>query len=393
MSIELADRAKRIKPSPTMALTAQARELRAQGQDIVTLTAGEPDFTTPKVICDAAIKAINAGDTHYTPVDGTAALKEAILAKLERDNSLQYDKSELLVSCGAKHSIYNLLAATLNETLDQEVIIPAPYWVSYTDMVMLCGGKPVIVPCAKESQYKLTPDLLEKAITPKTKLLFLNSPSNPTGQAYTADELKALGAVLEKHPHVWIMSDDIYEHILWNGRFVNLPMVCPSLKSRTIVINGVSKAYAMTGWRIGFAAAPAELISGMRKIQGQSTSGPSSIAQAAAAEAFRQDLSLIAPMIEAFKSRHEHFITALNQVPGIQCDRADGAFYAFADVSEMMAAKGIKTDAELAQAWIAAGVAAVPGSAFGKEGAMRMSFATSTEQLDRGIEKLMAFAG
>ena len=392
MSFDFAARVSRIKPSPTMTLTAQANALKAQGKDIVALTAGEPDFATPESICQAAIKAIQAGDTHYTAVDGTKDLKEAIIEKLSRDNQLSYKPEEILVSCGAKHSIYNLLAALIDENTGDEVIIPAPYWVSYTDMVQLCGGKPVVVETTSETRHKISPEQLAQAITSKTKLLFLNTPSNPTGMAYSADELKALGEVLKQHPHVLIMSDDIYEHILWNGKFVNLPMVCPELKDRTIVINGVSKAYAMTGWRIGFAAAHADLIKAMKKLQGQSTSNPCSISQAAAAAAFRSNLSMIAPMIEAFKVRHEKFVAALNGIDGIRCEKSDGAFYAFADVSELMHAKSIETDSQLAEAWLEAGVAAVPGSAFGAPGFMRMSFATSQENLDKAIEKLQAYS-
>jgi aspartate aminotransferase len=393
VSIDFAARVSRIKPSPTLTLTAQANALKAQGKDIVALTAGEPDFVTPDEICQAAIKAIQSGDTHYTAVDGTKDLKDAIIEKLERDNGLSYAPEEILVSCGAKHSIYNLLAALINDDGKDEVIIPAPYWVSYPDMVQLCGGKPVIVETTSDSRHKILPDQLEKAITKNTKLLFLNTPSNPTGMAYSEAELQALGEVLKRHPDVWIMSDDIYEHILWNGQFSNIAMACPELKSRTIVINGVSKAYAMTGWRIGFAAGNADLLKAMKKIQSQSTSNPCSVSQAAAAAAFRCDQSVIAPMIEAFKTRHDSFVAALNTIDGITCEQGDGAFYAFANVSKMVQAKGLSSCSELAEKWLEAGIAAVPGSAFGANGFMRLSFATSEENLNKAIEKLKAFSG
>lgn len=389
MSIALSERVARIKPSPTMALSARAAALRAEGQDIVSLTAGEPDFKTPEVICQAAAQAMNAGMTGYTAVDGTVSLKDSIIAKLERDNQLHYTREQVLVSCGAKHSIFNALLALIRESGEDEVIIPSPYWVSYPDMVLLCGGKPVIVDAGHDTQYKLSADALEKAITPNTRLLILNTPSNPTGMAYTAAELKALGAVLARHPHVLVLTDDIYEHILWRSeRFCNLPMVCPELIERTLVINGVSKAYAMTGWRIGYAAGPADWIKAMKKIQSQSTSNPCSIAQAAAEVALKMPLADIQPMIDAFHARHNYFTQALNALPGVTCLPADGAFYAFANVQALLDQKGIADDSALAEQWLKVGVAGVPGSAFGAPGHMRLSFATSQENLEKAIDRL-----
>lgn len=394
-SYRLASRVSRIKPSPTLTLTARANELKAAGRDVIALSAGEPDFDTPNPIKDAAIKAIADGHTRYTAVDGIPALKKAIIDKFSRENQLTYQMDEILVSAGAKHSIFNALIALIEENSDDEVIIPAPYWVSYPDMVMLAGGQPVIVPTTTETAYKMTAAQLEAAITPKTRLLMLNTPSNPTGMAYSRSELEQLGAVLKKHPHVLVLSDDIYEHILWSKEgFLNLPMVCPDLKDQTIVINGVSKSYAMTGWRIGYTAGPAPIIKAMKKIQGQSTSNPCSIAQHAALAALSQPLSLIAPMKQAFHERHDYLVKALNNLPGVDCLPADGTFYLFADFSEAISKKGSEDDNAFAE-WCMTegGVALVPGSAFGAPGFMRLSFATSMEQLQSAIARLEKLLG
>lgn len=390
MSYRLSSRVNRIKPSPTLALTARAQAMRAEGKDIIALSAGEPDFGTPATISQAGIGAIESGQTRYTAVDGIPALKEAIKEKFQRDNGLSYELDQILVSCGGKHSIFNTFLALLEENSEDEVIIPAPYWVSYPDMVMLAGGQPVIVPTSDASRHKITPEALEKAITPNTRLLILNTPSNPTGMAYTADELKALAVVLKAHPHVMILSDDIYEHIIWaDGGFVNLPMVAPELIDRTIVVNGVSKAYAMTGWRIGYAAGPQTVIKGMKKIQSQSTSNPCSVAQHAAVEALHSPNSIFDPMVETFKRRHDFLIAGLNAFPGISCQPGDGAFYAFPNVQGAMDARGFVSDSELAEAWLnEAGIAAVPGSAFGAEGYLRLSFATSDENLEKALSRL-----
>lgn len=386
--MKLSERLDRIKPSATLAITAKAKALKAEGKDIVSLSAGEPDFGTPQHICDAAIAAIHAGDTHYTAVDGTPELKAAIIEKLKRDNGLTYEPAEIIASCGAKHSLYNLFGAILNP--GDEVIIPAPYWVSYPDMVILSDGKPVILDTNEASGLKITAEQLEAAITPKTKALVLNSPSNPTGAVYTRAELTALANVLKKHPHVLIISDDIYEHILWADEpYANILNVAPELKSQTIVINGASKGYAMTGWRLGFAAGPAAIVSAMRKLQSQSTSNPSSIVQAAGVAAFAGDQECLKPMRDAFKARHDFFIPALNSLNGISCLPAHGAFYAFPNVEGAIKNLGLKDDLAFAEHLIdKALVAAVPGSAFGTPGFMRMSYATSMEQLEKTIERL-----
>ena len=308
----LSDRVQLIKPSPTLAVTTRARELRAQGRDVIGLGAGEPDFDTPQNIKDAAVDAIARGMTRYTAVDGTPELKQAVLDKFSRENGLDYDLSQILVSAGAKHSLYNMIMALIGE--GDEVIIPAPYWVSYPDIVKLAGGKPVIVEADMASGFLITPDQLAAAITEKTKLFILNSPSNPTGAVYSRGQLEALGEVLREHPEVLIASDDIYEHVLWTDEpFTNIAMACPELKDQVMVINGVSKAYAMTGWRIGYAAGPANVIGAMRKIQGQSTSNAASISQAAALEALTGPQDFIPPMVEAFKARHDHVVDRIDQ--------------------------------------------------------------------------------
>ena len=389
MNFKLSDRVQRIKPSPTLAITAHAAELRASGKDIIGLGAGEPDFDTPEHIKKAAEKAINDGFTKYTAVDGTASLKKAIIDKFSRDNQLDYTANQILVSCGGKQSFFNLAQALLNE--GDEVIIPAPYWVSYPDMVLLADGKPVIVEADIEQSFKITPEQLDAAITDKTRLVVLNSPSNPSGIAYSKNELAALGQVLLKHPHVLVATDDMYEHILWADEpFTNIVMACPELYERTIVLNGVSKAYSMTGWRIGYAAGPEDLIKAMKKIQSQSTSNPTSISQVAAEAALNGDQSPVASMLTAFKERHEYVNQRLNAIDGITCLPSDGTFYAFPDVRGFIEKlEGINDDMELSEYLIEkAGVALVPGTAFGSPGYIRLSFATSLEVLKDALDRI-----
>ncbi len=387
MDIQLANRVQRIKPSPTLAVTAKAAELKAAGQDIIGLGAGEPDFDTPEHIKAAAIKAIQDGQTKYTAVDGTPALKKAIQAKFQRENDLDYDLKQILVSVGAKHSLYNIMAAVLDS--GDEIIVPAPYWVSYTDMAMLCDAKPVVITAGQEQGFKITPEQLEAAITPRSKLFMLNSPSNPTGVAYTRAELAALGEVLLRHPQILIVTDDIYEHILWTDEpFVNIVNACPELKDRTIVVNGVSKAYAMTGWRIGYAAGPQQVIAAMSKIQGQSTSNPVSVAQAAAVEALNGDQGVIKPMLKAFKERHDYVVGRLNKMRGVSCLPAQGTFYAFPNVEQAIKNLGLENDLAFADHLIKAGVALVPGSAFGLEGYARISYATSMANLEKAMDRI-----
>lgn len=389
MDIKLSKRVQSVKPSPTLAVTAKAAELRAAGKDIIGLGAGEPDFDTPQFIKNAAISAIAQGDTKYTAVDGTAALKQAIINKFKRDNKLEYQPDQILVSSGGKQSFYNLCQAMLDE--GDEVIIPAPYWVSYPDMVLLADATPVIVLAGKDQSFKITPQQLERALNEKTRLFVINSPSNPTGVAYNNDELLALAAVLRKYPDVLIATDDMYEHIIWPGKqFSNILMAAPDLYDRTIVLNGVSKAYSMTGWRIGYAAGPATLIRNMKKIQSQSTSNPASISQAAAQAALDGDQSCITTMLDAFKQRHDYLVAALNEIPGLSCLAGDGTFYAFPDISEAIAAtEDVNNDIEFAEFLLnQAGVAIVPGSAFGAEGYMRLSFATSMDNLKSAVERI-----
>jgi aspartate aminotransferase len=388
--IRLANRVQRIKPSPTLAITAHVAELRAAGKDIIGLGAGEPDFNTPEHIRAAAIEAINAGFTRYTAVDGTAELKRAIIAKFRRDNALEYLPEQILVSCGGKQSFFNLAQALLNS--GDEVIIPAPYWVSYPDMVRLADGEPVIIRAGVETGFKITPEQLEAAITPRTRLFVINSPSNPTGVAYSKSELKALGVVLKRHPQLLIATDDMYEHILWSEEpFCNILNPCPELYDRTIVLNGVSKAYAMTGWRIGYAGGPAELIKAMKKIQSQSTSNPTSISQVAAQAALDGDQSCIQPMLKAFRQRHDFVVEALNRIPGVVCLPADGAFYCFPYFQAIIDRfDGIADDVGLAEYLLdKAGVALVPGTAFGAPGYLRLSYATDMETLKAALERLM----
>lgn len=392
MDIQLANRVQRIKPSPTLAVTARAAELKAAGYDIVGLGAGEPDFDTPEHIKAAAISAIQEGQTKYTAVDGMPELKRAIQAKFQRENNLDYDLKQILVSVGAKHSLYNAMAAVLDS--GDEIIVPAPYWVSYTDMALLCDATPVIIAAGQEQGFKITPAQLEAAITPKSKLFVLNSPSNPTGVAYTREELQALGEVLKRHPQILIITDDIYEHILWTPEpFVNIVNACPELKDRTIVVNGVSKAYAMTGWRIGYAAGPQSVIAAMSKIQGQNTSNATTVAQVAATAALNGDQGVIAPMLKAFKERHDYVVGRLNGMKGISCLQAQGTFYAFPNVEQALRNLGLENVLALADYLIKEGVAVVPGSAFGLEGYIRISYATSMANLEKAMDRLeQAFA-
>ncbi|MGC9386389.1 MAG: pyridoxal phosphate-dependent aminotransferase [Hydrogenovibrio sp.] len=387
----LSDRVNRVQPSLTLVITAKAAELKRAGKDIISLGAGEPDFDTPDHIKAAGIQAIENGQTRYTAVDGTPELKEAIIAKFQRDNGLSYGMDQILVSSGGKQSFFNLCQGLLND--GDEVIIPAPYWVSYPDMALLAGGEPLIVEAGIEQGFKITPQQLEAAITPKTKMVVINSPSNPTGAVYTADELKALGDVLEKHPNIVIASDDMYEHILLTDTpFTNILAVCPGLADRTVVMNGVSKAYSMTGWRIGYAGGPKDLIAAMRKVQSQSTSNPCSISQAASVEALNGDQGCIQTMLTEFKKRHDFVVERINRIPGFKCIPAAGAFYAFMDVRDAMAQTGYQTDADFATAILEeVEVAAVPGSGFGAEGHLRISFATSMENLVNALDRIDTF--
>ncbi|MEW5755368.1 MAG: pyridoxal phosphate-dependent aminotransferase [Pseudomonadota bacterium] len=390
MNIKLSNRVNRVKPSPTLQITAKAKELRAQGRPIIELGVGEPDFDTPDHIKLAAIEAINNGFTKYTAVDGIPELKRAIIKKLQRDNQLTYAPNQILVSCGGKQSFYNLAQAMLDQ--GDEVIIPAPYWVSYPDMVLLADATPVVVECGLDQGFKLTPSQLESAITPKTRIVVLNSPSNPTGVCYTRAELAALGAVLRRHPQVLIASDDMYEHITWADEpFSNILMVCPDLYERTIVLNGVSKAYSMTGWRIGYAAGPAALISAMTKIQSQSTSNPTSISQAASVAALDGDQRCIEIMRQSFKDRHDYVVQALNAIDGFECLPSQGAFYSFPYVQPVIKRLGLKDDVAFADLLLEkADVALVPGTAFGAPGYIRISFATSLENLQAAIARIKA---
>ena len=390
----LSKRVQAIKPSPTLAVTARAAKLKAEGKDIIGLGAGEPDFDTPQHIKAAGIEAINKGFTKYTAVGGTPSLKQAIIAKFKRDNGLDYTPKQILVSCGGKQSFFNLALAVINP--GDEVIIPAPYWVSYPDIVIIAEGKPVIVEAGIEQSFKMTPAQLSAAITPRTKMVVINSPSNPSGAVYTLDDLKGLGEVLRKHPNILIATDDMYEHIaLTDAKFVNILNACPDLYPRTMVLNGVSKAYAMTGWRIGYAAGPENILTAMENVQSQSTSNPTSISQVAAEAALNGDQSCLAPMIKAFRERHVFVVNTLNKIPGLKCVMAGGAFYAFPDARVAIATlhgKGtIKaaTDVALSEYLLEqAGVAVVPGSAFGSEGYIRLSFATSMENLKAALERI-----
>ncbi|MGD9869151.1 MAG: pyridoxal phosphate-dependent aminotransferase [Hyphomicrobiales bacterium] len=394
----ISDALNRVKPSPTIAVSNKAAELKAAGHDVIGLGAGEPDFDTPDNIKQAAIDAINRGETKYTAVDGIPELKQAICRKFSRENGLTYTPKQVTVGTGGKQVLYNALIATLNP--GDEVIIPAPYWVSYPDIVYLGGGEPVFVETRMEDGFKITPEALEKAITPKTKWFLFNSPSNPTGSAYTEKELKALTDVLLKHPNVWVLTDDMYEHLVYDGfKFTTPAQVEPRLYDRTLTMNGVSKAYAMTGWRIGFAAGPEPLIAAIRKVQSQSTSNPSSVSQWAAVEALDGPQDFIAPRAQAFKERRDLVVSMLNQAKGIHCPTPEGAFYVFPSCKGCIGkttpkGKTIENDEDFVTALLEEeGVAVVQGAAFGLSPFFRISYATSTEALEEACRRIQRFCG
>ena len=394
MSI-ISNNLKRIKPSPTIAVTQKAKELKASGKDIIGLGAGEPDFDTPDNIKEAAIKAIKDGDTKYTAVDGTPTLKNAIIKKFKRENNLNYKLDQITVGTGGKQVIYNAMMATLNN--GDEVVIPAPYWVSYPDIVLLAGGTPVILECNEKQEFKIRPSDLEKSITKKTKWIILNSPSNPTGACYAEKDIKEIGKILEKHPHVFILSDDIYEHVTYeNFKFFTIAQI-DSLKDRVLTMNGVSKAYSMTGWRIGYAAGPKDIIKAIAKIQSQSTTNPSSISQAAAVEALNGTQSFIQERSKSFQERRDFVVKELNAIDGINCLKPDGAFYVFPSCKKLIGKKDskgreIKNDTDFVQSLLENnGIAVVQGSAFGLEGFFRISYATSMENLKKALEKISIF--
>lgn len=376
----------RVKESPTMAITAKAAQMRQLGHDIISLSAGEPDFATPNHIKEAGIHAINNNFTTYTPVSGIPDLLSAIANKLQRDNQLSYDPTQILVSCGAKHSIYNAYQALLNP--GDEVIIPAPYWVSYPDMAVLSNATPIIIETDQNQSFKITPEQLEKSISKKSKLFILNSPSNPTGMVYTQDELHGLAQVLLRHPQIMIISDDIYEHITWTP-FSNIVTTCPELHERTLVINGVSKAYAMTGWRIGYTAGPKNIINAMKKIQSQSTSNPCTISQYAAVAALNGPQACINDRLKVYQRRQQLSLDLLRKINGINCASTEGAFYLFPDVTGAINRLGLKDDIEFAKLLLEkAGVAVVPGSGFGLSNHIRLSYATSDEQLKSALKRM-----
>jgi aspartate aminotransferase len=389
--MKLADRVNKIQPSPTLAIDAKAKALKAQGVDIVGFGAGEPDFDTPANIKEAAKKAIDAGFTKYTPVGGTDELKDAIIAKMNRDHGLAYTREEISVACGAKHSLYNISQALIQE--GDEVIIPAPYWVSYPDQVVLAGGTPVFIDTDESTEFKMTPEQLEKAVNKNTKALIINSPCNPTGSSYTVDELKAIGEVCLKHDFL-IVSDDIYERLVYDGlKFANIPQVVPQLKARTILVNGVSKTYAMTGWRIGYACGPKELMGAMTKMQSQSTSNPTSIAQKAAVEALNGSQEAVAAMAVEFEKRRTYIVDRLNAIPGVSCFRSTGAFYVFPNFSGVYGksfnGREITNSTEFAAYLLEeAKVALVPGVAFGADRYARLSYASSMENIRKGLDRI-----
>ena len=389
----LAARLDRIKPSPTIAVTTKANELKAAGRDIIGLGAGEPDFDTPEHIKEASYAAIAEGQTKYTAVDGTPAMKDAICEKFKRENGLEYARDQITVSNGGKHVIFNALMATLDP--GDEVVMPAPYWVSYPDMVRLAEGTPVIIDCPQEAGFKLRPEQLEAAITPNTKWLIMNSPSNPTGAAYSADELKALGAVLVRNPHVWVLTDDIYEHLVYDGfEFHTMAQAVPEIFERTLTVNGVSKAYAMTGWRIGYAGGPRDLIKAIAKIQSQSTTNPSSVSQAAAVQALSGPQDYIAESNVVFRERRDLVVSMLNQASGLSCPKPQGAFYVYPSCAGLIGktAPGdttIGTSEDFASYLLESeGVAVVHGAAFGLDPHFRISYATSTEALQEACERI-----
>ncbi|MBP9727450.1 MAG: pyridoxal phosphate-dependent aminotransferase [Gammaproteobacteria bacterium] len=388
----ISNRAKQIGPSATLALAAKAGILKAQGKDIVALNLGEPDFDTPEPIKEAAIAAMKAGKTKYTPVEGTLELRKAIVEKFRRENQLDYIPNQILVSNGAKHSIYNALVALINP--GDEVIIPAPYWVSYPDMVKLVEGVPVIIHASIQQNFKITPEQLDAAITEKTKLVFFNSPSNPSGKIYSKHDFQALGKVLLKYPHVMILTDDIYEHILWGEEpFSNIVMAVPELYERTIVINSLSKVYAMTGWRMGYTAGAKNVIEVMTTIQSQSTSCPCSISQAAATAALSADMMrFIPPMVESFKQRHDYLYQELSAIDGVQILAGEGTFYALPDVSELIQRMDLKDDMQFAEKLMdQTGLILTPGTPFGAPGCVRFSFASSMEELAKAMARFRSF--
>lgn len=386
----------RVKPSQTMAISALAAEMRAAGKDVIGLSAGEPDFPTPQNIREAGIRAIEEGKTRYTAADGIPELKEAVCAKFRRDNGLDYEPAQISIGAGGKQTLYNALMASLNP--GDEVVIPAPYWVSYPDMVMLAGAEPVIVPAGIETEFKITPDALDAAITPKTRWFVFNSPSNPTGALYSRDEIKGLTDVLKAHPHVWVMSDDMYEHLVYDGCAFQTPAeVEPELHARTLTCNGVSKAYAMTGWRIGYAAGDAALIGGMRKLQSQSTSNPCTVSQWAALEALNGTQEFIAANNERFARRRDLAVAAMSEIDGVECPKPAGAFYIYPSIAGLIGktsqgGRGIDTDEAFATALLEeAGVAVVFGAAFGASPAFRISYATSDEALAEACGRIGDF--
>lgn len=397
MKLKLASRNSRIQPSATLAITAKANELKAKGIDVVGFGAGEPDFDTPDHIKNAAKAALDKGQTKYTPVGGTKELKEAICAKFKRDYNLEFTPGEVLVSVGGKHSLFNIFMALIEE--GDEVIIPAPYWVSYPEMVAFCGGTPICVDTQESNGFCMTPAELEKAVTPRTKIFVLNSPSNPTGGMYTEDQIRALAKVLEKHPDIWVVSDDIYEKLIYDGmKFFSIATISPEWRERTVICNGMSKAYSMTGWRIGFTAAPKALTAAMDTIQGQSTSNPTSIAQAASVAALNGDHSFLTAWVAEFDKRRQYIVGRLNSIPGISCFTPKGAFYAFPNVKGLIGRKTpggkvISNSIDLAGYLIEEHkVAVVPGGPFGAEGFMRLSYATSMEQIQKGLDRIEAAA-
>ena len=387
MNQQAAKRLQAIKPSPTLAMNSRAAGLKAQGKDIISMGVGEPDFNTPPHICEAAVKAMHAGETRYTDVGGTPALKEAIAGKLHHSNALTYELNEILVSTGGKQGLYNLVQAYINP--GDEVIIPAPYWVSYVDMVLLAEGTPVTVAASIDQQFKITAEQLDQAITAKTRLLMLNSPSNPTGMSYTREELNSLAEVLRQHPDILIATDDMYEHIYWGAeQYMNIVTACPDLKERTVVLSGVSKAYAMTGWRIGYAAGPSWLIQSMTKLQSHSTANPCSIAQAAACAALTGPQDCVKDMVAEFKRRHDYVIGRLQGIAGVRVLAGQGTFYAFPYIGEVLKNKGLSSDLELVESLLAEGVAVVPGTAFGAPEHLRLSFAAGMDVLEEALNRI-----
>jgi aspartate aminotransferase len=387
VSLAVSQRVQRVKPSPTVALTGRVAQLRAEGKDIISLGIGEPDFDTPAHVAQAGIEAIQSGFTRYTAVDGIAELKEAVIAKFQRDNGLHYTRSQILISSGAKQCIFNLILALIDA--DDEVVIPAPYWVSYPDMVRVAGGVPVIASASAARGFKLTPAQLEAAITAKTRLFILNCPNNPTGACYTRKELCALGEVLLRHPRVAIVTDEMYEHIYWaNEPFVSFASACPELYERTITTNGASKAYAMTGWRLGFCGGPVEIITAMATLQSQSTSNPCSLSQKAAVAALNGDQACVREMCRHFKQRHDFIVAGLNRLPGVSCLPGGGAYYAFPNVERAMQLVGAKDDTAFAEFLLHHGVALVPGSGFGAPDHVRLSFAVNLATLEEALRRI-----